>query len=135
MAVDKIELSSHKDGVHRAPLQPHRIYVNGSHPLLTRKRERRATLRGHHKIPHTRISRNGIVIDTSSHESDSLPQSIATPRSIQSLNNFNLKRALACAKARFASIARGYSTVVCRLQPVDRFNNRIPGRMVCYLAD
>jgi hypothetical protein len=82
-----------------------------------------------------RVSQKGIVTDTSSHESESLPQSIATARSIQPLNNFNLKRALACAKARFASIARGYSTVVCRLQPVDWFNNRIPGRMVRYLVD
>src|SRR5438046_4199943 len=39
----------------------------GSHeayqPVLTRKREHQPTLRWHRKIPHTRISRNGIVIE------------------------------------------------------------------------
>jgi hypothetical protein len=32
--------------------------------VLTLKRERRPTLRWHHKIPHTRISRNKVVIET-----------------------------------------------------------------------
>jgi CheY-like chemotaxis protein len=104
-------------------------------PVLTRKRECRTTLRWHHKIPHTRISRDGIVIDNSGHESHSLPESIVTARSIRPLNNSNLKRALACAKTRFASIARGYSALVCCLQPVDRVNNRISRRLVRYLAD
>ncbi len=107
----------------------------GRPPTLTRKRECRTTLQWHHKIPRTRISQKGIVTDASSHESDSLPQSIATARSIQRLNNFNLKRALACAKARFASIARGYSALVCRFQPANRFNNRISWRLVRHLAD
>jgi hypothetical protein len=37
---------------------------------LTRKRDCPTTLWWHYKIPHTRISRNGMVIDTLSHESD-----------------------------------------------------------------
>ena len=98
----------------------------------TLKRERRSTLRWHHKIPHTRISRNGIVIDTSIHESDSLPRSIITAGNIRPLNNFKY---LAYQKTRFASVARGYSALVCRLQPVDRNHTWIPWRLVCHLAD
>src|SRR4029453_225715 len=85
--------------------------------------------------PHKRISPNGIIIDTSSHENDPLPQSITTARSIQPLHNFNLKRALAYPKTRFASVTRGYSALVRRLQSVDWINYRIPWRLVCHLAD
>jgi hypothetical protein len=110
-------------------------FFAGRPRALTRKRECRTTLRWHQKIPRTRVSRNGIVTDTSSHESYSLPQSIAIARSIQPLNDFNLERALACAKARFASIARGHSALVCRFQPVNRLDNRVPWRLVRHLAD
>jgi len=99
---------------------------------VTRKREYRPTLRWHHKIPHTRISRNGIVIETSIHESDSLPRSIITAGSIRPLNNFKY---LAYQKTRFASVARSYSALVRSIQPVDRGNTWIPWRLVCYLAE
>jgi hypothetical protein len=102
--------------------------------ILTRKRECRTTLQWHHKIPRTRISWNGIVIDTPSHESDSLPQSIATARSIRPLNSSNHKRTLASATTRLSSIARGYSALVRHLQPVNRSDNWIPRRLVRHMA-
>jgi hypothetical protein len=49
-------LSSHRKRSER-PAIPYQ-------PVLTRKRECRTALRWHHKIPHTRISRNGMIIET-----------------------------------------------------------------------
>ncbi|PYS37317.1 MAG: hypothetical protein DMF71_18805 [Acidobacteria bacterium] len=62
-------------------------------------------------------------------------ESIITAGSIRPFNCYNPKYTLAYPKTRFASIARGYSPLVRRLQPVDRVNNRIPWRLVCQLAD
>jgi hypothetical protein len=110
-------------------------YCSSDAWVLTRKRERPTTLRWHHKIPRTRISSNGVIIETSSHESDSLHQSISVTRSLRQHNNSDRTYTVAYTTARFASVARGYSALVRHLQPVDWFNNRIPWCLVCYLAN
>src|SRR5262249_1907477 len=105
------------------------------HSVLTRKRERPATLQWHYKIPHTRVSRNSIIIEGSIHESDSLPQSTTGARRPRPRSSFNRKHTVAFATTRFTSVARTYPALVRHLQPVDRFDNRIPWRLVCDLAD
>jgi hypothetical protein len=75
------------------------------------------------------------VIEISSYESDPLPQSITTATSTRQLHIYNFNRPLAFAATRLASVTRGYSALVRRLQSVDRFNNRIPWRLVCHLAN
>jgi hypothetical protein len=103
--------------------------------VLTLKRERPATLQWHHKIPHTRISRNSVIMESSIHESDSLPQSTTGARRPRPRSSFNRKHTVAFATTRFTSVARTYPALVRHLQPVDRFDNRIPWRLVCYLAN
>jgi len=73
-------------------------------------------------------------MESSSHESDSLPQSITSARSSRR-SSFNRKHTVAFATTRLTSVARAYPAVVCHLQPFDRFDNRIPWRVVCDLAD
>jgi hypothetical protein len=111
------------------------LYATAYQPVLTLKREHRTTLRWHHKIPHTRIRRSGIVSERCRDESHSLPSSISAAESIRPLNGSNHKRTLASTTTRCTSITRGDSALVRHLQPVDRFNNRISRRLVCHLAD
>jgi CheY-like chemotaxis protein len=75
------------------------------------------------------------MIENSINESDSLPQSTIGARRSRTRSSFNRKHTVASATTRFTSVTGTHPALVRHLQPVDRFGNRIPWRLVCDLAD